>query len=337
MQSIEAIELSRLTIHGISNMAEEPDIAEKEEVLSEGLRHFFEEHIRNCLKSSSSKTAKFNDASTTVSTCAAKIIEQPESFVEQSKVMGLWFSHQMEKSSQVQTFVAIGLFTDLDTDERYIAILKMDSIKAYVKRPSGPDSFEQISILPDPARQLMRFAIVRPHNDETRYDVLFRNQPASKDEDADTSTMWLEAFLEAFEVATPRQMTQLVVKETEKWIAANEEVIEDEAAAQLRNAVRTMAQTEEIDVEAIAAQVLKNEDQREEYIGRLLDKGLTETTFTPDRDWAERASRKTTYMCDDGVQVSGPSDSIDEVVQLMPKTPDRKTRLMIETRKFQQK
>lgn len=337
MQSIEAIELTRLVIHGISNMADEPEIAQKEEVLTEGLRHFFEEHIRNCLKSTSAKTGKFNDSSTTVSTCAAKIIERPEDFVEQCRVMGLWFSHQMEKSSQVQTFLAIGLFTDLDTEDRYIAALKMDPIKAYVKRPSGAESFEQISILPDASRQLLRFAIVRPFNDEARYDVLFRNQPASKDEDPDTSAMWLEAFLEAVEVATPRQMTQLVVKETEKWIAQNEEAIEDQAAVQLRNAVRTMAQTEEIDVEAIAAQVLKDENQREEYVGRLLDKGLTETTFTPDRDWAERAARKTTYLCDAGVQLSGPSDAIDEVVQILPKTADRKTRAVIETRKFQQK
>jgi len=337
MQSIEAIELSRLVIHGVSNMADEPEIADKEEVLSEGLRHFFEEHIRNCLKSTSAKTAKFNDASVTVSTCAAKIIDQPESLVEQGKVMGLWFAHQMEKSSQTQTFLAIGLFTDLDTDDRYLALLKMDPIKAYVKRPSGPESFEQISILPDPARQLLRYAIVRPHSDETRCDVVFRNQPGSRDEDPDTSAMWLEAFLEAFEVATPRQMTQLVVKETEKWIEQNVDAIEEQAAAQLRNAVRTMAQTEEIDIEAIAEQVLTNEGQREEYIGRLLDKGLTETTFTPDRDWAERASRKTTYLCDDGVQVSGPSDVIDDVVQILPKTPDRKTRVVIETRKFQQK
>lgn len=337
MQSIEAIELSRLVIHGVSNMADEPDIAEKEEVLSEGLRHFFEEHIRNCIKSSSSKTAKFNDAGGTVTTCAEKIISQPEDFVEQCKVLGLWFAHQMEKSSQVQTFLAIGLFTDLDNDQRYLAMLKMDPIKAYVKRPSGKQSFEQISILPDAGRPLLRYAIARPYNDETRCDVVFRNQPASKDEDPDTSTMWLEAFLEANEVATPRQMTQLVVKETEKWIQQNEEVIEDEAAVQLRNAVRTMAQTEEIDIEAIAAQVLKDENQREEYVGRLLDKGLTETTFTPDRDWAERASRKTTYICDDGVQVSGPSDVIDDVLQILPKTPDRKTRVVIETRKFQQK
>ncbi len=337
MQSIEAIELSRLVIHGVSNLADEPEIADKEEILSEGLRHFFEEHIRNCLKSTSSKTGKFNDASVTVSTCAEKIIAQPETFVEHCKVIGLWFAHQMEKSAQVQTFLAIGQFIDLDTDERYLALLKMDSIKAYVKRSDSKQSFEQISILPDPSRALLRYAIVRPHDDEARFDIIYRNQPASRDEDPETSAMWLEAFLESYDVPSPRQMTQLVVNETEKWIAGSEEEIEEQTAIQLRTAVRTMAQTEEIDVEAIAEQVLHNEDQREQYIGRLLDKGLTETTFTPDRDWAERASRKTTYVCDDGVKITGPSDAIDEVVQLLPKTPDRKTRLVIETRKFQQK
>ncbi len=335
MQSIEAIELDRLVIHGINNMSDEPEIAEKEETLSEGLRHFFEEHIRNCAKSTSAKTGKFTSADTTVAACAARLVEAPDEFVEQCKVIGLWFGHQMAKSAQVQSFLAIGLFTDLDTDDRYLALLKMDPIKAYVKR--GASAFEQVQILPDPSRQLARFAIVRPYNDEARYDVIYRNQPASKDEDPETSAMWLEGFLEAYEVATAREMTQLVVKETEKWIQANEEQIEDETAEKLRNAVRTLAQTEELDVEQIAAQVLPDEEQREQYIGRLLDKGLTETSFQPDREWAERTARKTTYLCDDGVQISGPSDVIDDVVQVLPKTPDRKTRVVIETRKFQQK
>jgi hypothetical protein len=316
-------------------MSDEPDIADKEEMLSEGLRHFFEEHIRNCVKSASAKTAKFNSSETTISTCAAQVIEAPETFLEQCKVIGHWFGHQMERSSQVQTFLAIGLFTDADTEERYLALLKMDPVKAFVKRGGG--DFEQLQILPDPTRQLLRYAIVRPFDDETRYDVIMRNQPASKDEDPETSQMWLEAFLEAAEVATPREMTQLVVKETEKWIQQNETMLEEEEATQLRNAVRTLAQSEELDVEAIAAEVIKDDRQREEYVGRLLDKGLTETAFTPDRAWAERTARKTTYLCDDGVQISGPSDAIDDVVTVLPKTPDRKTRLAIETRKFQQK
>jgi len=336
MQSIEAIELNRLVIHGVSNMADEPEIAEKEELLTEGMRHFFEEHIRNCVKSSSAKTAKFTSTDATISQCAARIIERPEDFVEQAKVIGLWFAHNMERSSQVQTFLAVGLFTNPDNEERFIALLKMDPIRAFVRR-ANDNKFEQIQTLPDPTRQLLRYAVARPSNDDNRTDLIFRNQPAYKDEDPETSAMWQEAFLEAVEVATPRQMTQLVVKETEKWIQQNEEVLEEESATQLRNAVRTLAQSDELDVEAIATAALKDEQLVEEYVGRLLDKGLTETTFTPDKGWAERSARKTTYLCDDGVQITGPSDVIDDVVQVLPKTPDRKTRVVVETRKFQQK
>lgn len=336
MLSIEAIELNRLVIHGVNNLADEADIADKEEVLSDGLRHFFEEHIRNCVKSTSAKTAKFTSSSTTISTCAAAILEKPETFVEQCSVIGKWFAHQMEGSPQVQTYLAVALFTDLDTDDRYLALLKLDPIKAFVRRPSGND-FEAVQILPDPSRQLLRFAIARPYSDETRHDLTFRNTPASKDEEPDVSAIWIEGFLEANEVQTAREMTQLVVKETEKWIQANDEAIGEEAATQLRNAVRTLAQSEELDLEQIAATVIADEEKREEYIGRLLDKGLTETQFRPDREWAERQSRKTTYLCDDGVQISGPSDVIDDVVQILPKSADRKTRLVIETRKFQQK
>jgi hypothetical protein len=333
VQPIEAIELNRIVIHGINNLAGEPEIADREEVLTDGLRHFFEEHIRNCLKSPGAKAAKFNGSDRTVSACAERIIAAPEEFVEQCAVIGRWFAHQMGSSSEVQTYLAIALITDLDSEDRCLALLKLDPVKAYVRRSEAPD-FEQVQILPDPTRHLGRFAVVQPYNDEARYDLLYRNQPFWKDEDPESAAVWLQGFLEAEEVATPRQMTQLVVKETERWIESHADEIGEESATQLRTAVRTLAQTEEMDVEAIASAALPDEEKREDYIGRLLDRGLTETSFIPDRAWAERASRRTTYLCDDGVQVSGPSDVIDDVVQILPKTADRKTRIVIETRKF---
>ena len=333
MQSIESIELNRLVIHGVNNLAGDPDIADKEEVLTDGLRHFFEEHIRNCLKSPGAKAAKFNGSDCTVSACAERIVAAPNEFVEQCAVIGNWFAHKMEASSQVQTYLAVALFTDLDTEDRCLAILKLDPVKAYVRRSDGPD-LEQVQILPDPTRHLGRFAIARPYNDDARHDLIYRNQPFWKDEDPETSAVWLQEFLEAYEVATPRQMTQLVVKETERWIESHVDEIGEESASQLRSAVRTLAQTEEMDVEAIASTAIPDAEKREDYIRRLLDRGLTETSFTPDRAWAERASRRTTYLCDDGVQISGPSDVIDDVVQVLPKTADRKTRIVIETKKF---
>ncbi|MFQ3548699.1 MAG: nucleoid-associated protein [Armatimonadota bacterium] len=337
MQDIQAVELVRLVIHGINNFSDEPELADKEEILSEGLRHFFEEHIRNSLKSSSAKTGKFNGPDTTIATCVSNIIDRPEDFVEQCKVIGLWFAHQMERSSEVQTFLAVGLFIDPDTDERYIALLKLDPVRAFVKKDGDATKFEQIQILPDPSKTLFRYAIVRPYSVDNRFDVIYRNQSASREEDPEIAKMWTEGFLECFEVPSPKQMTQLVVKETEKWIQQNDERLEEEDATKLRNGVRTMAQSEEMNVESIAEAALKQEELREEYIGRLLDKGLTETVFSPDRQWAERNSRKTTYVCDDNVQITGPSDVIDEIVQILPKSPDKKTRIVIETHKFLQK
>ncbi len=336
MQLIEAIEIDRIVIHGVNNMADEPEIADREEILSEGLKFFFEEHIRTCIKSSSTLTAKFKHSDSTVASCTAALIERPEDFVEQSKVIGLWFAHNMGKSGQLQTFLAVVAFSDPDTDERYLALLKLDPVRAFVRSGEGK-SFEAIQIMPEPGKALGRFAIVRAFDDENRYDALYRNYSSSKDEDPELAGMWLEGFLEADDVPTPRHMTQLVVKETERWISQNEDMVQEEAAGALRGAVRTMAQSEEMDVEAIATATIPEPEQRENYIKRLLDKGLPDTTFEPDRVWAERSARKITYMCDDGVQISGPSDVIDEVVQILPRTTDHKTRVVVETRKFLQK
>ncbi|MGC8861142.1 MAG: nucleoid-associated protein [Armatimonadota bacterium] len=333
MQPIEAIEINRLAIHGISNFSDEPDIADREEVLSEGLRHFFEEHIRNCAKSPGAKAGKFRGSDRTVSACAAQMMAAPDEFVEKCAVIGKWFAHQTRLLSDFQTYLAVALFTDPTSEERYLAILKLDPVTAYVRRSNVAD-FEQVKILPDPTRHLGRFAILQPYNDDARYDLIFRNQPFWKDEDPESAAIWLDGFLEAEEVATPRQMTQLVMKETERWIESRIDEIGEESAAQLRNAVRTLAQSDELDIEAIASEAIPDENHRGDYIGRLLDRGLTETRFAPDRAWAERASRRTTYLCDDGVQISGPSDVIDDVVQILPRTPDRKTRIVIETRRF---
>ncbi|MCX8052489.1 MAG: nucleoid-associated protein [Armatimonadetes bacterium] len=333
MQQIEAIELNRLVIHGISNLSYEPEIADREEVLSEGLRRFFEEHIRNCVKSPGARAAKFAGSDRTVSACAERILASPDEFVEQCAVIGRWFAHCMRSSSEVRTYLAIALFTDSGDNNRYLAILKMDPVNAYVRRSDGPD-FEQVQILPDPTRHLGRFAILQPYTEDARYDLIFRNQPFWKDEDPESAAVWLNRFLEADEVATSRQMTQLVVKETERWIEAHADEIGEESAMQLRRAVRTLAQSDELDVEEVASAAISDEEKRSDYIARLLDRGLTETSFVPDRAWAERASRRTTYLCDDGVTISGPSDVIDDIVQILPKTPDRKTRIVIETRKF---
>ncbi len=331
MNVSQDIELERLAIHAYLGAGKDPEVAEKEETLTDTLRRFFEQHIKGCVGTPSRRAAKFNDADTTVATCVAGMIEKPETFVEQSRVLGLWFAHQMEAASAPPTFLAVALFTDMDTEDRLVALLRLDPTTAFVRHGAA---FETINILPDPSRPVPKYAVARAHNDEARYDMLFRNTHEAADTQRGEDDNWLDSFLEAYEVSTPKQ---LVVKETEKWIAANEAALEEGSAADLRSAVKAMSQGEELDIEEIAASAIKDAAQREDYVARLLDRGLTQTTFQPDKEWAEKYSRTTTYLCDDNVKISGPSDAIDQVVQVLPKTTDRKTRLVIETRRFQQK
>jgi hypothetical protein len=224
--------------------------------------------------------------------------------------------------------LAVCPFTDEDTGTRYIALLKLDPMRVYLRRDDD-SMFEQLLVLPDAAHGLKTWAIVKAWEEEGRYDVAFR---ASDEDD-----FWTTAFLECDEIATPRQMTKLVLTETSKWLDANAENISSEVATELSQAVKEGAQSDMLDLEELAERVIPNSVMRDEYIGRMLDKGLTEMKFEPDSTWAERQSRKTTYVLDDGVTVSGPYDVIDDIVQILPKSEDGKTRIVIESKKFYQK
>jgi hypothetical protein len=233
-------------------------------------------------------------------------------------------------AASVTADLAVCPFCDPDSGERYVALLKLDPVRVYLRRSDdGRVAFEQILVLPDPSRGLATWALVRRWDEEARYDLLYR---ANKGDE-----LWVTRFLECDEIATPRQMTRLVVSETGKWLDENAGQVAPEVAQKLVKSVKDAAQADYLDLEELAERVIPNSVLRDEYLGRMLDKGLTETRFEPDRQWAERQSLKTTYLLDDGVTIAGPSDVIDSIVQVLPKTGDGKTRIVIETRRFLQK
>jgi hypothetical protein len=331
MQSIENLTLEWAILHTADSALASPSLSSEPVELDEGLRAYFEDHIRSCVKSGQLQMGKFLSSGATVAdACKRMIDEGPDCFLDVSHAIGWWLHRQVQRENALTADVAVCTFIDLDSGSRYVAILKLDPMRVYLRRGDDKVEFEEILVLPDAAHGLTTWAALRVYDEESRYDVLYR---ASKED----STLWATSFLECEEIATPKQMTRLVLGETSKFIDANSETINAQVASDLTRAVREAAQTHVIDLEELAEKVIPNEELRDEYIGRLLDKGLTETRFAPDRDYAERQSRKTTYVLDDGVTISGPSDAIDDVVQLMPKTDDGKTRIVIESRKFYQK
>ena len=330
MQSIQNVALEWAILHTADSSLDAPRLADEPLVIDDDLRAYFEDHIRSCLRSSQARMGKFlaSDAAVPAG-CSRMIQEGPSCFLDVSHAVAWWLQNQVARADAAQADLAICPFVDADTGARYVALLKLDPIRVYLRRGDGQVTFEQILVLPDAAHGLATWAVVKIPDEDARYDLLYR---ASQDD-----SFWAPAFLECDELATPRQMTRLILSETGKWLEANSDTVNPEVAANLSRAVRETAQTHMMDLEELAERVIPNSVMRDDYIGRLLDRGLTETRFPPDRDWAERQARKTTYVLDDGVAISGPSDTIDDVVQILPKTSDGKTRIVIESKRFFQK
>lgn len=331
MQSIQNIELEWAILHTADSATDSPRLSDEPVRLDEDLRKYFEDHIKSCLRSSQTRMGKFMASEGSVtSSCDRMIAEGPSCFKDVSHAIAWWLQKQVGRENALTADLAICPFVDLDTDDRYVALLKLDPMRVYLRRHEEDElSFEQILVLPDAAHGLITWAIVRPWQEESRYDLLYR----ASAEDG----YWTSDFLECEEIATPRQLTKLVLTETSKWLDANAEDMSPEVAADLSRTVRETAQTHVMDLEELAEKVIPNSMMRDDYIGRLLDKGLTEMRFEPDRDYAERQSRKTTYVLDDGVTISGPYDVIDDMVTVLPKSDDGKTHIAIESKKFFQK
>lgn len=330
MQSIQNITLEWAVLHTADSCADSPRLADAALALDDDVRSYFEDHIRACLRSSQTRLGKFAVADGAVAAaCDRLIAEGPACFLDVSHALAWWLQKQVERLDGSTADLAICAFVDVDTGARYAALLKLDPMRVYLRRGDGQVIFEQILVLPDAAHGLATWALVRAYQEEARYDLLYR----ASAEDG----FWTSAFLECEEVASPRQMTRLVLSETGKWLDAQGGQVSQEVASNLTQAVREAAQKSWLDLEELAERAIPNSVMRDDYIGRILDKGLTETRFEPDRDWAERQTRKTTYVLDDGVTISGPSDVIDDIVQILPKTEDGKTRIVIESKRFHEK
>jgi hypothetical protein len=331
MQSIQNIVIEWAILHTADSSYDAPSLAtEPISMDDDDLRKYFEDHIKSCVKSTQLRMGKLpNPEGLVCSSCARMITEGHDCFLDVSQAIAWWLQKQVTRESGVTVDLAVVPFRDIDTDNRYIALLKLDPMRVFLRKESETGAFEQMLVLPNASHGLTTWAILRTYDEEARYDLLYR---ASGEDD-----FWTPDFLECEELATPRQMTKLVLSETAKWLDANAEVISPELAKELAEAVRDSAQSDMMDLEELSERVIPNSLMRDNFVGKMLDKGLTEMRFEPDSEWAERQSRKTTYVLDDGVTVAGPSDVIDGVVQILPKSDDGKTRLVIESKKFYQK
>lgn len=333
MLNIEAVDIRKIVIHKIDYEKDRVILSEKYESLGQNLCEYFTKHIRNIISSSTVRCGKFFSGECTVANCVEKVVEHGEDLLETSKIIAYWFFESFRKEKNRFVYLAFAEFIDAETNKHYVAVLKLDPQANYIFGADG--AVEQILTFPDTAKAVNRGLIARAYDYNNKYDVIFRNQSVGKGEDPDTCRFFLDSFMEAADVPSPKYLTQLVLKETEKWVGRNAEILSDEEPEALMNTVKALAQSEELDVTEVAQEALKEEEMKVRYINNLLDKGLTETAFEPDRAYAEKVAKKATYVCDFNVKISGTKEALSEIMSFEKK--EGKMEVVLKTDKFTQK
>ena len=202
MLSIEAIDIRKICIHKVNYGTGEVELSEKYEILSANLSDYFTQHIRNIISSSTAKTGKFKSPDGTVAKCVENVIENAEDLLENSKIITYWFFDTFKKDRASYCFLAFVEFVDVESNRRYVAILKLDPQNNYVYSDKG--AVEQITTFPDASKPLNRGLVARAFNDENSYDVVYRNQSVGKGEDPDMCRFFLDDFMETFFVPGPK-------------------------------------------------------------------------------------------------------------------------------------
>jgi hypothetical protein len=342
MERIKNLSILSAIVHVLDNRSEEAQVADVELELTDEVYDFFESHIINSAKPSGLKLGKSQDDSGPRRICS-RIIEDEGDFVEESKALAAMLFQEMGSTSMVRSDLAICLFVDEDADQRLVALINMIPVQVFDRRIEKKDGssqmkLERLHVLPDPARTPNKTAIYYPEVAGAPWDMLYRDIAYSKDDDEATTIFWRGSFLSCVEVQSPKDLTKIVFSETDKWLESNDEALPEEVSAELRQAVKESAATDEVmDIIKIAERMIQDDDLRDSYIGSLQRKGLSQTSFRPDNDWAERSANRKKYVLDDGVTIAGNRDVIDDLVQILPKTDDGKTRIVIESKRFIEK
>ncbi|MDO8683636.1 MAG: nucleoid-associated protein [Armatimonadota bacterium] len=342
MEKIKNISVLSAVVHVLDNRLGEPQLADVELELTSEVYEFFEEHILACAKASSLRLGKSQDDSGPRRICT-RLIEEEGDFIEESKALAIMLFQELGATSLLRSDLAACLFVDEDSDQRHVALINLIPVQVFDRRLVQKDGtsqmqLERIHVLPDPGRPQNKTAIYYPQVPGAPYDLLYRDVPYSKDDDEATLNYWRGQFLHCIEVQSPKEMTKLVFSETDKWLESNEEIVPEELSAELRKAVKESAVSDEVmDILQIAERMIEDDDMRDSYVGQLRQKGLSKTSFRPDNEWAERSANKKKYVLDDGVTITGARDVIDDVVQILPKTADGKTRIVIESKRFVEK
>jgi hypothetical protein len=322
MKSPGEIQLQKLIIHILNNatVPAKATLSDAECPIDATLNQFFAAHIQKALGDENAKIAKFSHTEGVSKIACEEIFERNGRFVTNSKKLAEALFVPMRQTRAISAGdMVVCLYTADNYEGQFIGIFKMDLSKAFthaIRRNRHGVRVEikpQGNVLPSPRQRLQKCVFIRPPSDD--YDmVILDNQIIHLHDAAGVANFFCRTFLECELWQSDRDKTKLFRTLTSKWAKTNYEQLEQQQVDLITNAAREAIRSDVVNIQQFANVAIQDRGLREEYLTFLRENRLIDVEFSPDRAYAEQATRKKKYKADGGVVVSGDADEFDHIV-----------------------
>lgn len=319
MRNIDAVMIKKAIVHVLDRNGDEPILTDYEQEIQEDIHEFLEKHIIKSLQDEENRKAKFRGGISVVKNACHEVFEDEEKFVESSKSIAEQLFKAMKRNNNISSADLVVCLYAVG-DKNHMGILKLDYKKSFIHNVEFIDDKLKISIIPQTislpglSQRLQKCAFIKEIDDEDEYDmIVLDKQVYGNDEDGDIAQFFIHDFLNCDILVDNRDKTKIFRRATEKWTRKNlkEDIekaqeVRDEAVASLKNCA-------EIDVEKFSQNVFGNDTEMQQHFIQQLDQeGLQLESFDIDKTWVEKKMKKRVIKTDTGIEIKGEYEDIED-------------------------
>jgi hypothetical protein len=307
-------------LHVIDNKnSETPEYSDLPiDVKDEKVYIFLKKHIIDSLKDDKTLKAKFNiNTGNVVLDSYNKIIGEPESFVEQSKIITEHLFKFMVKRNISGGCVIISKYMD-EKQNVFLAILKMDYNDAIIHEKKKIDGktlnalIPRTNGLPPINRKLQKCAFIKNYSEENAYDLLVLDKQPNKT-DEDVALFFYKYFLDCYFCNDIKTNTASFFRRTSNFIVDTYNDDPIKAKEKLSMLYSTFKSNDIFNVNAFAEIAFGNNGElKEKYIQEVVIKNDMVLETPIDKDFVEKKLKKVQLVASEGIEISVDSDVFDD-------------------------
>jgi hypothetical protein len=324
MKHPEEVEIRRLIVHVLDNQTDPPQpvFSDDECEVDEHINGFFATHIQKALAEENAKIAKFSRPDGAANRLCQAIFGRTTSFARNSKRLAeLLFAPMRQTRAISPGDMVVCLYAARNFPGQFLGIFKMDLSEAFTHRiqmRQGRVAIQiaaQENVLPNPTQKLQKCVFIRPPCNDYEM-VILDNQIARLLDTSGVANFFCKTFLECELWQTDREKTRLFRSLTTKWVQDHYHELEPAQSEVISAAARQAILSDSVNVREFGRVTIPDPRLRGDYEAYLHDHNLHDVEFSPDRQYAEQATRKRKYKGDGSIVLSGDADQFDELVKV---------------------